>query len=398
MEQSGDALFLLGVIAILVVAVATPVILILRITPWYKKQRREEQLAKERAGMVNAEYAQAGIHVKKTFLGSAQMEGVHAGVAFTHQIEPGGKNSPPRAIISASSTLRGDFCVTRERAADSFFRRIGFAGEAQTGDAAFDGEFLLEGGSREYVRAIFADAHNRDAVRALFESGFDRVELDGGEASASKSGEAHVMDLPVVTGAVERLASLRAASDMAGAAMYRGVSTGKIQRSLAAGTVVAALLIAWAHLGTRPTVETWWDAAQRDWHAIALGCVSLVALTVVSLRGRSAAYRELAHIMAVMPVFVYAGWCAAILANQKLDASAPSIHEARLVKKYQTAGKNSISCHLEFESWRQDLVYAHVMVPCDVYNRLKPGQIVAVGTHAGRLGIEWVDSVDRSAT
>lgn len=386
-------LALFAVMAVLVLVIALPVILIYRITPWYKK----EQQQKEHAEKVDAEYARAGIHVKKAYFGSEEMEGVHAGAAFIHKIEPGGKSYPPKAVVSVRSALPGDFSVTREVAADTFFRRIGFTRVVQTGDTAFDGEFLLEGSSREYVQALFSDAHNRDLVRALFASGFDSIELDSGNASARKSGEAHPMDLPVVTSVVERLASLRAAPAMSEYALHGGISGKQIQWGVTAGVFVAMSLILWAFIGTRPLVEGWWGAAQREWHVIALVCAVLVPAIIASLWGRPAANRELGFIAILLPVLLFGGLCTALLANQKLDAGTLRVHEVRLVTKYVTHGKNSISYHLELKSWRKDLFFVDALVPYDLYGRLKPGQTVAVGTHDGWLGIEWIDTVDGSA-
>ena len=50
----------------------------------------------------------------------------------------------------------------------------------------------------------------------------------------------------------------------------------------------------------------------------------------------------------------------------------------------------------ELESWRPERRFVRLKVPGEIYSKLKAGQTARVDTHAGRLGIEWIESVNGS--
>jgi len=396
-EQPGVALLLFGVAVFLLVAVAGSIIFILRLTPWYKKARANRLASEAQAAQVNAAYAGAGMQVNKgDFFGStiASALGEHAGVRYAHKLHPGGKNTPPYAEVSVPSALRGEFTVTREDSADIFFKDVGFTGRVNTGDAAFEKDYALQGASAGYVAALFADAHNRDIIRALFALGYDEVELSGGTITASKSKRTHFLDLPVVTGAVEQMARLQMAPGMDENAFRGGISTRRIQWALVAAVVASVPLMLSAMLDTHPLVEGWWDAILREARVLPVAFILFMALLIFGLRGRPDAHRELGLTLAVLPLLLAGGWCGVVVANQRLDATAPSVHEVRLLRKYGETYKRETLYYLELDSWRPERSFVRLKVPSEIYSGLKAGQTVRVDTHAGRLGIEWIASVN----
>jgi len=200
MEQYKNIAIVVAVCIALLVVIAGPILFFVRRSGAYKKH----VAAKEDADRVLAEYQEAGMlstgskfldQVKFLVKKGVGVEGEVSGLHFNHQVIPGSigrhSHSPPSITLTADSNLQGTFTVRREGKADSLFKSIGFAGEAQTGDPDFDSEFYLLSPSRKYVQAMFSAEKNRDAVRSLFEAGFDRVELNGGKfkgQSGSRNG------------------------------------------------------------------------------------------------------------------------------------------------------------------------------------------------------------------
>ena len=321
MEQPGVALLLFGIAVFLLVAMAGSIIFTLRLTPWYRKARADRLASEAQAAQVNAVYAGAGMQVNEgNFFGNttAGASGEYAGARYAHKLHAGSKNTPPYAEVSIPSVLRGEFTVTREDGADIFFKNLGFTGRVNTGDVAFEKDYALQGASTGYVAALFADAHNRDIIRALFALGYDEVELSGGTISASKSKQTHLLDLSVVTGAVAQMARLRLAPGMDENAFRGGISTRHIQWALVAAVVAAVPLMLSAMLDTHPLTEGWWDAILREARALSVVTIVFMALLIFGLRGRPDAHRELGLALAVLPVLLAGGWCGAVVANQKL--------------------------------------------------------------------------------
>ena len=114
MEQPHIALFLLVVAIVILVVVAGSIIFILRRFLGHKKTVATQATAQTDAEEIKAAYAQAGLPVKSSFFSSPSVTGTLSGIAFTHKIVPGGRNSPPHIELSARSTLRGDFAIRRE--------------------------------------------------------------------------------------------------------------------------------------------------------------------------------------------------------------------------------------------------------------------------------------------
>ncbi len=167
-------------------------------------------------------------------------------------------------------------------------------------------------------------------------------------------------------------------------------STDLIFRILSAGAAMSPAPVLWSAHGTRPTVLYFFEIAQREWRYLALLCALIVVAQVVSLRHLGGAI--LAAIM--LPFWVIGTVSASILINEKLDASAADAHMTRVVSKYEKRGKHE-SCHIEVRDWRPRFKSVYVEVPCNSeYWNYQSGQMVKVGTRPGRLGFEWIESVN----
>jgi hypothetical protein len=81
------------------------------------------------------------------------------------------------------------------------------------------------------------------------------------------------------------------------------------------------------------------------------------------------------------------------LTNGMLDTSAPVVHRAKITRKYTTKNKNSISYHVEVESWREPGGKEKFSVESSDYGRVVEHQShMIITTREGWQGIEWMVS------
>lgn len=393
MEHSSHAPFLL--LAAIVVAVGL-IIFVLRRMPGDRKYSAAQSASSTDLERIKAEYAQAGLTVKTSFFSSPSVSGTLSGIAFTHKIVPDGRNSPPHVELSARSALRGEFSVRGEGSSEGFFKSIGFAGEAQTGDAAFDREFYLAGVSREYVQALFSDAQNRAAVRRLFALGFDRVELQDGEIAATRSRHAQLLELNLLREALEQLSTLRTTPSAMQVAM-QGLGGIRTRHVNAACTVAIGIALT-AFISTTFLLEPMLDGQLAmfadSWRPAVIAYGVLVGATLLLLRGRANAPRELVMIALLgLPALWIGGVSSAMLANQYLDSSPPQSFRVTLLRHYVSRGKNT-SYHFVFASWRKSGAQVKITVPQAIFRKAAPGQSWVLETRAGRFGYEWIDNLE----
>ena len=77
--------------------------------------------------------------------------------------------------------------------------------------------------------------------------------------------------------------------------------------------------------------------------------------------------------------------------NGLLDNSPVVQHEATIVRKYTSRAKNSTNYHVECKSWRDPAETERFQISSSEYQNVREGQSqMLVTTHAGGLGIEWI--------
>lgn len=396
MEQPQAAVPLLLAVIVLVAVVAGVIIFILRRIPGDKKTAATQATAQTDAARIKADYAQAGLPVKSSFFSAPSVTGMLSGVAFTHKVVPGGRNSPPRIELSARSALGGDFAIRREGGTENFFKSIGFAGEAQTGDAEFDREFYLAGSAREYVQALFSDAQNRDAVRALFTLGFDGVELRDAAVTASRSRHAQLLELGALRSALQQFAALRTTPSAMQVAIQGigGINTRHISTACAIvlGVAVAGFMATTVLL--EPMVDGQFAMFVDSWRPALIVYGLLFSATLLLLRGRANAPREFVMVALLgLPSIWVAGVSGAMIANQVLDPSPPRTVRVVLLRHYASKGKNT-TYHFVFPPWGKRRSDVNIVVPHDLYRRATRNQTWILQTRAGRFGYEWVDTLE----
>jgi hypothetical protein len=92
----------------------------------------------------------------------------------------GPKRQPPALTVSVPCESEGSFKVTPERAFDRFFKRHGITNEIQTLDQKFDDDFFIRAEMPDFAREFFQSAERRRAARAIFDLGYNVLELDDG--------------------------------------------------------------------------------------------------------------------------------------------------------------------------------------------------------------------------
>ena len=359
----------------------------------YVRERPKRQAVVAYRERIEADYAAAGIKVNVPLFAAAgvRASGTLGGVLVDLFIAPGTKSNPGMITLSVHSGLQGNFTISRETDIDRYSKKVGFAIELQTGDAAFDAAYYVSGISQ----ALFADAKNRDAFRKLFDLGINRVVLDSGQLTATSVNrhESPVLELPQLTEFVKLLASLRMQPGAMGFAMpATGVSTQQIGKTCLGIAIAGGTLYATAWFASEPLVNGWWVAAWRYWPVAIAAIAVFLGIAVACLWGRAAAHRELLAVVTLaLPSILLGGWGAVVLANQYLDESEVQAHETRLVERYSTHTRGQgTNYYLVFKSWRPGEGTVEIEATETQYEYAARTRRWIIRTREGRLGFEWV--------
>ncbi|HEY5789890.1 MAG TPA: hypothetical protein VIX81_04645 [Gammaproteobacteria bacterium] len=384
-------------LAVLIATAAGAVLLILlvRRLPGYRRHLAERaKAASEQAGR-RTEYARVGLQVRQRLLGGLRVDGALSGRAFRYRAVPRSKNSPARTTLATRSDLHGDFAVSREGRSDRWFKSLGLAREAQTGDAAFDDAYYLAGRAHDYVRALFAEEANRDAVHALFALGFDRVELHRGTLTLTRDGFAELLDLATLEAALDGLAALRGTPGTRHTAMQGlgGLSSRQLKFACTGLAVLAGLGYAACLAVLQPLLDGPFAPLLDAWRPALFAYLGLHVLAVLALRGRAAFATELAALVLLgLPALAALALEGALLGNQLLDSGDPQVVQAPLVGRYHVSGKNP-SSHLLFADWRRPGARIDVTVTRAVHGRARQGETWRLQVRPGRLGYAWIEAL-----
>lgn len=138
--------------------------------------------------VIEAEYLRAGFEVGSSWVhGGRVVKGALRGMPFVLTAMPGASHTPAMTVISLKRTPGTRFNVVRFSSRDS------------------SGQDILE--------TLFPDAKAREAVRSLFQQGFDTVGARGANLSAIRHHEAGLLDLASLNAALEQLVVLRTLSE-----------------------------------------------------------------------------------------------------------------------------------------------------------------------------------------
>ncbi len=150
-----------------------------------------------------------GAQAVSGFMGP-RLEGVKGGRKFRVEVVSGGKNSPPVLKLVIDSLLPVSFEIQRPGPLAGLL--AAFIKKAETGDKAFDEEFLSTSPEAVAFASFFSDGRRRAAVRLLLERGYQRIEAKKGEARAFMPANDldSALDAGAISGALDELAGLSA--------------------------------------------------------------------------------------------------------------------------------------------------------------------------------------------
>jgi hypothetical protein len=149
------------------------------------------------AAAIEADYARAGISLEDRTL-TQTAKGTLQSVSFVVTLYPLGK--PPHGIYEVAGAQGRDFELAREGNDMRQFLQLGSGHALQVSDAGID---------LEQLDSALATSAERQAARALFHLGFDRLERRGGTLRAVKVFCAQLPELDVLRRALADLGVLR---------------------------------------------------------------------------------------------------------------------------------------------------------------------------------------------
>ena len=340
------------------------------------------------------EYEDAGFRVERSWYSRrVEVAGSHAGITFTHYNIPPVRLGKGRVILAVKNAQPGELLVDPEGVATKMAKGLGMVEEFQTGDAELDEKYYFSGSTDEYVRQVFSDSQNLDATRRILAGTCTRLEKTDGELRALLWGQ-DFLPVDEVKMVVEQLARFKLPNEVLGT--EREAISGRGAFALLSGVVALIGLPGyWGLTRSKPLVDGAWAFASHEAWLLGGLTAALLVFAYFVLKGHSMQVGLFFVLLVMSPLLaaVFAGWL--MLYNEKFDRSEATSHEARLLRRYATTGRNS-TYHLVFSSWRGqhaesfEVDYATYLL---AQNRPRQWEL---RTRDGRLGEAWVESMDVS--
>ena len=340
------------------------------------------------------EYEEAGFQVERSWYSRRVMvAGYHAGITFTHYNIPPVRAGKGRVILAIKNTQPGELLVDPEDVATKLAKGLGMVEEFQSGDADLDDKYYFSGSTDEYVTQVFSNSENLDATRRILAGTCTRLEKTDDELRAIVWGQ-DFLPVDEVKMVVEQLARFRLPNEVLGT--EREAISGRGAFGVVAGVVALVGFPGWWGLtSTKPLLDGGWTFASHEAWPLAGLTIVLLTFAYFVLKGHSMQVGLFFVLLVMSPLLaaVCAGWL--MLYNEKFDRSEATSHEARLLRRYATTGKNS-TYHLVFSSWRgQHAESFEVDYATYLRAQTHPRQW-ELRTRNGRLGEAWVESMDVS--
>ncbi len=307
-----------------------------------------------------------------------------------------GKNKRPSTLkISTKVAVDGEFEIVPESAFDRFGKRWGLAVEIQTLDETFDEHCFVRTDTVAFAEAYLTNLDNRAIIADLHRKGFKSVALQKGEIHTTWVGFHPLIndspDLVEEIGARLILLSRKLPPDLP------EVDWMPRRRRKQLTTFLWIVLILFAAsilslIGHPPVHES--DLFLRAAPLVAIGFPLFLFVAAILIRGTSRSHYSWQGLLIGGFLLFPVGSIGAISSlNAWLDHSDPVVHDARIVRKYSTRGKNSTSYYVECESWRDPAGTENFKISASEHSVVQEGRSrLHVTTHAGGLGIEWIHS------
>ena len=160
---------------------------------------RHSNMAGRQEPAIAADYARAGFRIRANWLfGRRTVRGALQSTPFELTLYRGGKGVPPVGTLVVQGADGPDFSLAREWNDMRAFLRLGSGHALQTGDEGI-----------EDIDAVLPTGAERDAARALFRLGFDKVSRRGGSVRTHKLFLPELPELEILGRALVHLEGLR---------------------------------------------------------------------------------------------------------------------------------------------------------------------------------------------
>jgi hypothetical protein len=249
------------------------------------------------------------------------------------------------------------------------------------------------------MQSFFSSSAKRQAVRDIFNTGFNRVEHDGKTmvAICSPFKIDKEMDQSLLNHLASDLVRLgQHMPDMHQSPVWVNQSSAwKTNRImvfsiaiLASVIGIAALVIGMSRYSPFDKLAVFLDSLK--WSL--LTSVAYIGLAVFLLKGRSSSHREL---LIAIPIaltgLILGGWGSEMVLNGYLDRSEAANHRARVLRKSKSTSKNSTTYYAHVESWRGSGT-EKIRIRHGEYLAIRENQTeLALNTKPGRFGFEWLE-------
>ncbi len=306
--------------------------------------------------------------------------------------------TPPQLRLWLACPINGDFRITRENRGDIAAKKMGLSKEIQTGDQAFDELVYIHTHSQVLMENFLFDPGNRAMITSLFENGFTELSLNGSELAAqskpfSTGNFSDSQFIPDNLGRLLKLSRKLATSspgrDSGGLPIWKTLRLLLIL--LAWLVLIAGLSLMLYGMNTFIPLDSW-DLFKFTLPFAGVASFIYLSLSLLLLKGRSAAHRDLGHIGIISLLgFPCLTFGLAILGNSQLDRSTSVEHNMPLLYKNIRHSKNSTTYYATVKSWRPTQETESLQIDDTVYQMLEPKRDrFIITTRKGYLDYEWL--------
>lgn len=323
----------------------------------------------------------------------------YQGIRYRQGRVPGGQHSPPFFQVMIPFAAGGKFRIKEETGFDRFFRKAGILRKIRTHAPEFDRRFQIESLQESRMVRLFQDARYREAVVAVFESGFNDLRSDGRHLRARIIPCRRNRKVPreVIHRVVEALDRLAEGLKASGHPVQESAGPWKFRTAFALGVPFLLLVAGTAALVLGLSRFAPLDPLKiaRDSLKFSLPLMFLYLWAGTRLvAGRSSSHRVW-PVMLVLSLLAFplGGAGLEMFLNGRLDTSPPVIHRQPVRSRGYANSRSGTTYYLRVESWREIPATEKIRVNYKVYRQTRPGEsLLIVTTRAGYFGFEWIMS------
>ena len=323
--------------------------------------------------------------------------GIFEGIEYRYQHYAGSRDSASSFTVAVDCPSGESFKVTRETGVDVFGERLGVDMELQTGDQEFDDDFYLTTEKSDFACTFFGSTEKRQAIRNIFDNGFDLIKHDGIEMIAVRTPckREDWPDQAVLEAVAANLNTLTEDVPLISEPAPAAALDLKHGRGLV--FLIPIVLLALSLLVLLISIKTYspldlWNLALRS---VIFSLPALVLYLLVRfkyIKSRSSSYLDLLILITMAAyIFLVTGAGLKIFLNGYLDNSEALVHEVTVVGRDEVRSGLGRGYHAIVQSWRAGHSSEKIRVPYQIYQHIQQGSSwMTITTKAGRFGYEWI--------